>query len=172
MKYITKGVLFWLVVSLIIVIIDASYILLRPHTLEGGKYFQFYSLYRYYIPYDSLYGNSTDFFVVIVAWLNLAEVVVTGSGLLLSISNRKSWKLTGAILAILGSAFVFWKTVIYCLYDVQYLNEAARTFQPDAIALYYIPNGFWIVCPIWAIISISARIGKDVLAEKAKAKKN
>jgi|JI6StandDraft_1071083.scaffolds.fasta_scaffold427415_1 hypothetical protein len=34
----------------------------------------------------------------------------------------------------------------------------------DAICLYYIPNGFWILCPIWTIISVAKRIGKDVLA--------
>ena len=76
----------------------------------------------------------------------------------------------GAILAIVASAFIFWKTVIYMWYDLQYLSEAAKAFAPEAIALYYIPNAFWIACPLWSIISIGGNIGKKVFANLAPKK--
>ena len=38
MYLISKGVTLWLIISSIIVIFDGCYILLRPHTLKGGKY--------------------------------------------------------------------------------------------------------------------------------------
>ena len=70
--YITKGVLIWLIISSIIVIIDAFYILNRPHTLPGGKWGHFYAPYEIYTRYDTLYGpNVKDYFADIIAWLNL-----------------------------------------------------------------------------------------------------
>ena len=170
--YLSKGVVAWLVISSIIVIIDGFYILARPETLKGGKYATFYQPYQLYIQYDRLYDNNNDKFVPIVAYLNLAEVVVTVIGFLFTLMSSKAAKLKGAILMIMSSAFVFWKTVIYIWYDIPYMSDAVRNFAPDGILLYYIPNGFWIVCPLWAIYSISQRIGRDVFAKlDAKEKK-
>ncbi len=69
--FISKGVRLWLVLSALIVIFDASYVLLRPHSLKGGKYECFYGPYQKYIQYDTLYGDNQDRFVVIQSWLNL-----------------------------------------------------------------------------------------------------
>lgn len=162
--YITKGVTVWLVISSIIVIIDAFYVLNRPHTLQGGKYGQYYALYQHYVKYDSLYVDTKDIFLPIVAYLNLAEVIITVLGLIFTLMSSKTAKFAGAILAILASAFVFWKTVIYIWYDVDFMSEATKTFAPDALLLYYLPNSFWIFCPIWSIFSIAGKIGGDIFS--------
>jgi len=54
--YVTKGNNLWIILSALIVIFDGSYILLRPHSLKGGKYFDLYFPYDIYIKYDTLYG--------------------------------------------------------------------------------------------------------------------
>lgn len=69
--YIPKPLYIWLILSSFVVIYDASYVLLRPDTMVGGKYFQYFSAYDLYIKFDTLYGNLTDSFVVIQSWLNL-----------------------------------------------------------------------------------------------------
>ncbi len=61
----------WLVASSLIVIYDASYVLQRPASMEGGKLFPYFSPYALYIQYDTLYGDLKDSFVVIQSWLNL-----------------------------------------------------------------------------------------------------
>lgn len=161
----------WLVLSSIIVIFDALYILNRPHTLPGGKYGHIYGPYEIYTRYDALYGPAVkDYFADIIAWLNLAEVAVTFLGLLLYFCSPKL-KMVGSLLAILASAFVLWKTVLYIWYDWQYMSEAAREFHPDGIAFYWLPNSFWIVCPLWSILSIGRQIGKAVLKAEAPEKK-
>lgn len=170
MGYITKGVGIWLFLSSVIVIIDAFYVLNRPDTLPGGKYADYFSLYQHYVRYDSLYGPNHNLFVPVIAYLNLAEVVVTLLGGVFCLFGSRKNQLRGAILMILASAFVLWKTVIYIIYDIEFMSEAARTFQLDAILLYYIPNGFWIVCPLWSIISISSRIGREALGTSTKSK--
>ena len=43
--YVSKKVAVWLIVSSIIVCIDAFFVLNRPHTLKGGKYYAFYFFY-------------------------------------------------------------------------------------------------------------------------------
>lgn len=105
----------------------------------------------------------------VIAYLNLAEVVVTLLGFMFCWLKSTRNQLKAAVLMILSSAFVFWKTVIYIIYDIEFMSEATKTFQLDAILLYYIPNGFWIFCPLWSIISISKRISKDVFKGKEKS---
>ena len=56
--YIPKGIYLWLIISSIIVIYDASYILLRPRSLSGGDLELIFSPYQLYIQYDTLYGNN------------------------------------------------------------------------------------------------------------------
>ena len=36
--YIAKGIYLWLVISSVIVLFDAAYVLLRPDSLKGGIY--------------------------------------------------------------------------------------------------------------------------------------
>jgi hypothetical protein len=170
--YLTKGVIVWLVASSVIVIFDATYILNRPDTLPGGKYGQYFTVYQIYTQYDTLYGGQVkDYFADIIAYLNLAEVAVTFIGMLLSVRKNKKDHLKGAIWIIAASAFVFWKTIIYFWYDIQYMSAPTKWFAPDAIAFYYVPNSFWILCPLWTILSIGKRIGRDVLAVPPKPKK-
>lgn len=54
--YVSKPLYAWFVLSAVIVIFDASYVLLRPESLRGGKYFNIFSPYELYIKHDTLYG--------------------------------------------------------------------------------------------------------------------
>lgn len=115
--YVKRGVKIWLLLSSIIVIMDSFYCLNRPHTLKGGIYHHYFSLYEHYVRHDSLYGNNQDLLVPVVAYLNLAEVAITVIGFLFTFSASKGNQVKGALLFLIASAFVFWKTVIYLIYD-------------------------------------------------------
>ncbi len=156
--YISKGVYFWLILSATIVIWDASYVLLRPHSMQGGKYEHIFSPYQIYIKFDTLYGNNDDRFVVIQSLLNYVEIAITYTAVILSLCSCKSAKIKGALLATVVSAFTFWKTVIYVWYAEPFLTEATKNFTLESIYLFYIPTSPWILCPLWSIISISRKI--------------
>ncbi len=69
--FISKGIYAWLFISAIVVVFDAAYVLLRPESIRGGKYFDIFWPYEQYIKFDTLYGNNKDTFVVIQSWLNI-----------------------------------------------------------------------------------------------------
>lgn len=115
--FIPKPLYIWLVLSSLIVLYDATYVLLRPRTMQGGDLFPYFTGYGLYIQFDTLYAHLTDTFVVIQSWLNLVEITTIMLGVFLSLSSCKIKKLIAALLIVIASAFVFWKTVIYLWYS-------------------------------------------------------
>ena len=113
----------WFIISALIVFFDASFVLQRPESLKGGNLYKYYFLYDNYIIYDTLYASLTDSFVIIQSWLNIVEGILLIFSVLLSFSNKVSIRLWSAILAILTTACVFWKTVIFVLYDHDWSSQ-------------------------------------------------
>jgi len=96
----------------------------------------------------------------------LAEAALLLLSATLGFFSSPSLKIKGALLAIVVSAFVFWKTVIYVWYDYTFLTVPALNFSPESIVFYYFPNSFWLVCPIWVILGVSGRLGAALTKEK------
>lgn len=69
--FVPKGILFWIFVSNVIVCFDAFFVINRPETLKGGKYYEIFQPYENYYKYDKLYDMNNDSFVVIQSWLNI-----------------------------------------------------------------------------------------------------
>lgn len=125
---IPKGILIWIFVSNVIVCIDAFFILNRPETLKGGKYFHIFHLYQHYYKFDTLYDLNSDPFVVLQSWLNLTEALVAFLGCFLCLSASATKKALGALVCFTVSVMVFWKTVIFVWYDRDWLSPAALNF--------------------------------------------
>lgn len=168
--FIPKWLNVWLVVSSLVVIYDASYVLLRPATMEGGELFRYFSGYALYIKYDTLYGNLTDSFVVIQSWLNLVEVSLILAAVLLSLSACPIKKLVSALVVLASSAFVFWKTVIYVLYSHDFTTEAVKNLTPDALLCFVIPSSLWIIFPLLAVLTVIKNVAAYVKGLNGKAK--
>jgi hypothetical protein len=121
-------------------------------------------LYKYYFPYDNyiiydtLYSDLEDQFVVIQSWLNIVEGVFLLIGVLMSFSKSVSVKLWSALILVIASTCVFWKTVIFVWYDHDWATEAAKNFSPGSILCYWFPNSLWLVFPTLAMILIPKRI--------------
>lgn len=120
--FISKGIIFWLVISSIIVYFDAFYIIMRPETLSGGKYYDIFKPYELYVQFDKLYGMNDDSFVYIQAWLNVIESTLMLVGVSIAISSCKIKQISGALLCLITSTMVFWKTVIFVWYDREWLT--------------------------------------------------
>ena len=141
-------------------------------SMRGGSLFDYFSAYELYIKYDTLYGNMTDNFVVIQSWLNLIEITMALLSVVLSAFGGGSTKLSGAMLAVVASAFTFWKTVIYIWYADAHLTPEAHAFTSESIWVFYFPSSFWIIFPLYTIWMVPRNIVKAVGegAQKPKAK--
>lgn len=164
----------WLFVSSLVVIYDASYVLLRPASMLAGELFRYFSAYDLYIKYDTLYGNLTDSFVVIQSWLNLVEISLILISLALSLSSCVIKKLVSALVILVASSFVFWKTVIYILYSHDHTTAAVKGLTPDAFLYFIIPSSLWIIFPFLTIFTVIKNVSAHVkslneLINKAKS---
>jgi hypothetical protein len=72
----------------------------------------------------------------------------------LSFSSCQTKKLIGALVILVGSAFVFWKTVIYIMYSHDFTTSAVKSLSLDAVLYFVIPSSFWIICPLLTIYSV------------------
>ena len=104
--------------------------------------------------------------MVIQSWLNLVEICLAFLAVILSLCSSRSLKLKGALLAIVVSAFTFWKTVLYVWYAHPFLTAEAKAFTVDSIKFFHFPTSFWLLCPLLTIWSVSSRIASALPKEK------
>lgn len=149
---------FWFFVSALIVFFDASFVLQRPETLKGGNLYHIYFPYDNYVIYDTLYADLKDSFVVIQSWLNIVEGLFLIIAVLMSLSTCIKVKLWSAVIGVIASTMVFWKTVIFVWYDHDFATESAKNFSPGSILCYWFPNSLWLIFPFIAMILIPAKI--------------
>ena len=159
---IPKKILLWILVSNIIICFDAFFVLNRPDTLKGGKYYNIFKPYENYYKFDTLYQMNDDLFVVIQSWLNVCEAVISFIAFALCLSSCGIKKTIGALLCFLTSAMVFWKTVIFVWYDHAWLTEDAKNFSTESLLCYYLPSSFWIIFPVLSMIGIGKKFVRSV----------
>ncbi|KAI8139746.1 hypothetical protein BJV82DRAFT_521352 [Fennellomyces sp. T-0311] len=143
----------WFLISSIIVLWDAGYCLLRPHSMEGGKYNFLWRPYNLYAKIDTLYGieaiESNNGFTGAQgkSFMNLVENALNFSYLYYVSSNPQKpgrASLIGFTAAIMTVA----KTVLYWLVDFfAGMAHTGHNNLQDYILLWIIPNGAWILVP-------------------------
>ncbi|KAI9246260.1 hypothetical protein BDA99DRAFT_489919 [Phascolomyces articulosus] len=152
----------WFVISSLLVLWDAGYCLLRPHSMEGGKWNLLWRPYILYGKVDKFYGieawNEEDGFTGAQAFMNLVETALNFVYLWMVSNSQKPGRtsLVGFSAVILTVA----KTVLYWL--VEFYSGMRHTGHNelfDYILLWIIPNGAWIVVP--SMIAIV--LGKDLV---------
>lgn len=166
--FISKGIIFWLLISSIIVYFDAFYVIMRPETLSGGKYYYIFKPYELYVKFDTLYGMNNDPFVIIQSWLNAFESTLTLVGIILAISSCQIKQKLGGLICLVSSTMVFWKTIIFVWYDRDWLTEEALNYTAESILCYYLPSYCWIVFPFLSMVTIGKRMIGEGKNEKVK----
>ncbi|KAL2104562.1 hypothetical protein VUR80DRAFT_10255 [Thermomyces stellatus] len=168
----TRLTLLWLAVSLVLVAWDTGYVLLRPHTMEGGFLHKpLWVPYKLYGAVDYVYGwrawEERNGFTGAQGAMNLVESCLYGAYLWLwgrgrdergAVTGRE-----GGLAVLLGWAaavMTLSKTMLY------WLNEYFSGFDnighnpPQTLFfLWIIPNGAWLVLPTYMIYAI----GSDIL---------
>eukprot|EP00048_Salpingoeca_helianthica_P023066 m.22040 g.22040 ORF g.22040 m.22040 type:complete len:175 (-) comp8217_c0_seq1:49-573(-) len=158
-------VVVWIQVSILIVLWDASFVLLRPLSMEGGPYEAIYAPYKKYITVDKMYGHmeedGTKFFIVAQSIVNLVEVTFLQISIFLHLQKDPRCELV----AFSASLCVAAKTVLYATVEV--VSGSRHTSQnnwADFIFLYVIPNGLWIVFPMLIVVTLGSRIATRLYA--------
>lgn len=97
----------------------------------------------------------------------------------MSLSSCIKMKLWSAVIGVIVSTMVFWKTVIFVWYDHDFATESAKNFSPGSILCYWLPNTLWLIFPLIAmylipknIIDYSTRYSTEVIITPIKVKGN
>jgi len=144
----------WFRIASLIVIWDASFVLLRPRSMEGGDLSFVFAPYKKYITVDLGYGIIDDGFVNGQAVLNIPEVLLS------LYSTTAADKPHGVFWAFTAAILTLAKTVLYMA--VEWGHNFAYVRHNDLftlVTLFIIPNGLWIVIPL----CIAWNTGKQIL---------
>ncbi|KAI9494567.1 hypothetical protein BDB00DRAFT_818574 [Zychaea mexicana] len=141
----------WFLISSLLVLWDAGYCLLRPHSMEGGKWNILWRPYNLYGKVDTFYGieaiQENDGFTGAQATMNLVETALNLLYLWMASSNSQKpgrTSLVGFSAVILTIA----KTILYWLVEFfSGMRHTGHNAAFDYIFLWIIPNGAWIVFP-------------------------
>ncbi|KAJ6256381.1 hypothetical protein Dda_8881 [Drechslerella dactyloides] len=165
--------LLWLAISLPLVTWDFSYVLLRPHSMPGGRFHTPWIPYALYAQVDLVYGrkhyDDGEGFNPAQSTLNVAETALylyylylVGFGSTGGVGGRK-----GAVALVCGfaaSVMTFWKTALYVLIEVvgNYKNTGHNS-PATMFWLWIVPNSPWLIFPAY-MISV---LGRELVAALA-----
>ncbi|KAE9975055.1 hypothetical protein BLS_001251 [Venturia inaequalis] len=177
--------LVWLFISLPLVIWDTGYVLLRPHSMPGGKWHApIWTAYELYGTIDHVYGfpawDKHEGFAGAQGTLNALETLMYGIYLYIAYSHgvaevgkmgrgspgilgrRKIAGREAGIAVLIGfsaAVMTLSKTVLYWLneYYSGFSNIGHNTLQ-QVVFLWIIPNSAWLVAPSYMIYVYGAEI--------------
>jgi len=136
----------WFIISGFVVLLDATFVLLRPKSLPGGPFASLYGGWHVYIQHDKRYADMQDPFVVLQSWLNLCEIAFQFIAVAVHYQNGPSCALK---LGLVVSVATFYKTVIYFLMEYgEGLKYTKHNSLPDLLLYVVIPSAFWLVIPL------------------------
>ncbi|KAH8673553.1 hypothetical protein BX600DRAFT_508804 [Xylariales sp. PMI_506] len=168
--------LFWVAVSLPLVIWDSIYVLGRPHTMEGGfMHAPLWTPYKLYGEVDHIYGwkafEARNGFTAAQGSLNVIETLMYLAYVYIYYSQRKPAPVTGklvltgrpaavaSLLAFSAAVMTVSKTVLYWLNEYfSGFDNIGHNSLSDLIILWIIPNGAWLVFPTYMIFVVGNEI--------------
>ena len=71
-------------------------------------------------------------------------------------------KIIGAMLIMVVSCFVWWKTVMYLLYGLDHITYSLKELYTLAL-VFYSPIFLWLTIPLYTVRVIISRISKALL---------
>ncbi|ODA76930.1 hypothetical protein RJ55_07446 [Drechmeria coniospora] len=161
----------WLAISLPLVVWDTGYVLLRPHTMDGGSlHWPLWVPYRLYGAVDHVYGwkafRSGSGFTGAVGLMNAVEIAMylyylwalcpRSEG---SVAAAGRWRAVtghaGAVAVAVGFAaavMTLSKTALYWLHEYYSgFDNIAHNSLARLIFYWIIPNGAWLVGPAYMV---------------------
>jgi len=158
----------WLAVSSVVVLWDASYVLLQPHSFyPEGRYGAIWIPYAKYATVDKLYSREAfeDFHRGTEGWgvtqstMNLVEVALLALYACYAAIGQRG----AALLALISCIMTAAKTIAYFLID--YNENWRATGHNDTQTwwtLFFLPSSLWIILPVLVATTIIQRIWREL----------
>ena len=147
----------WLILDFPIILWDAMFLIMRPHSLPGGKYSFIWcwgegqtSGYGAYIRADKIYGDMSDPWSVAQMYGNLIEMVLQLYTVWLLIKRKPSstfWVFTVSLMT-------FFKTLLYLFYELIQMEKvwSIYTDPTNWLMSYVLPTSVWFLLPFLCMI--------------------
>ncbi|CAG7848952.1 SubName: Full=Related to Adiponectin receptor 1 {ECO:0000313/EMBL:CCA71959.1} [Serendipita indica DSM 11827] len=151
---------YWLVIATVLVLWDAGFCFMRPHSFQGGKYHWIWKPYALYQNIDLVYGVEAhrrgDGFTNAQSFLNVVETI----GNLLYLYKAQGSDPITPLIGFTVATMSFSKTVLY--WAQEYFCNYCAVGHNDPWTLFFlwiIPNGTWLIFPLMVMVTL----GKDIL---------
>ncbi|KAH8165725.1 hypothetical protein CIB48_g2541 [Xylaria polymorpha] len=172
--------LFWLAVSLPLVVWDCGYVLMRPRTMAGGDlHWPLWAPYALYGEVDYVYGwkafNANSGFTGAQGFLNVVETVMYAYYAFVyyqnavSVGGKKVVVGRQAAIAVLvafsAAIMTLSKTVLYWLCEYYSgFDNIGHNSPRDLLFLWIIPNGAWLIAPTFMIYELGSELVTNLAA--------
>eukprot|EP00695_Tsukubamonas_globosa_P001404 TRINITY_DN2423_c0_g1_i1.p1 TRINITY_DN2423_c0_g1~~TRINITY_DN2423_c0_g1_i1.p1 ORF type:complete len:110 (+),score=16.38 TRINITY_DN2423_c0_g1_i1:66-395(+) len=74
----------WFLITVPIIAWDASFVMLRPHSMKGGSLEIFWKPYQTYVEADKRYQDLNDGFVIAQSYMNMVETIIAFASVIAS----------------------------------------------------------------------------------------
>lgn len=143
----------WFVLSSIVVLWDVGFILMRPESMEGGEWSWIWKPYPNYYRVDKAYGDMSNHWIRTQTYGNILESALNFISVGMYFSSSTWMNKFAPILGMNAAMMTFWKTVLYWGIEiVSGFENTAHNNLFDAVFIFIIPNGFWLVVPFAIIL--------------------
>ncbi|KAK0549057.1 hypothetical protein OC845_003318, partial [Tilletia horrida] len=139
-------IVLWLALSSILVMWDCGYMLLRPHSMKGGKWFAPWTPYELYGTIDKIYGldafNAREGFPAAQSWMNIPETILNYLYVFIVTSTTSpQLRAVAPLIGFTATVMTASKTILYMLVEVccGYCKTGHNSLS-DLIFLFLIPN--------------------------------
>ena len=164
----------WLLISSLLVVYDAAFVLTRPASFPKGSLHWLFFPYDSYVQYDPVYLDVHDTFGIAQAWINLLEVAVILLALVLTRVLPSSS--VPHILLVIATSSTLFKTLLYFTYDHvsehkgKYALVDPRTWDAGYVGTFVVPTMCWVLFPAAVLVSLGGQFA-EVATGKRKGKK-
>ncbi|KDR70191.1 hypothetical protein GALMADRAFT_255048 [Galerina marginata CBS 339.88] len=155
-----KWISLWFILTVPVIAWDVGYCFMRPRSMKGGDLHWIWKPYALYQEVDYVYGipalEAGNGFTNAQSLLNVIETIMNICYVYLA--HVAQWPGApiigfGAALMTLSKTVLYWAQEYYCGFCAVGHNNWS-----DLFLLWIIPNGLWIIVPIFII----AQFGKDL----------
>lgn len=164
-----RFIFWWNIISIVLLLWDASFVLLRPASLPGNSLAAFFPFYDVYINVDTSYGDLEDYFVPAQSLLNLFEIVLHGIALVLY--TRKEERPRATIIEFAASAMTCSKTVLYLTVEAcsGFSRVTHNVLPMQALFVWFLPAMLWVVFPLAICIVLGNKLAAAISTEDHRA---
>ncbi|KAL9941001.1 hypothetical protein V8E36_000489 [Tilletia maclaganii] len=160
----------WLAISSIVVLWDCGYMLLRPHSMKGGKWFALWAPYELYASVDKEYAieayYANEGFPPAQSIMSLPETALNFIYVyLVTISTSQQGRAIAPIIGLTATVMTAAKTILFFLVDWACgYCKTGHNGMFKWVVIYVMPNSPWVFFPTAIALTLGFEIAGKLRA--------